>query len=187
MKKITSIMTALLCCALFTTSCHTDDEIGQTDNYPRDTSLAGSVYMNSYKVIKAEGTFDGKVLDNLESDISIFDVTKDSDTDIALQCLTEWGNQVFEVNIRCIPLSGIAYDVTFDHTSGAGVIYNGHRYTPYTTVKGWIKKVDTKSDKSLNGYITKDIAIFSYDCDIEISCTLDDKPLRLKITSINYF
>lgn len=47
--------------------------------------------MNSYKVIEAEGTFDGKVLDNLESDISIFDVEKDSDTAITWHCLTEWG------------------------------------------------------------------------------------------------
>lgn len=187
MKKIIRIMTVIICSCLFTTSCHTDDEIGQTDNYPRDTSLAGSVYMNSYKVIEAEGTFDGKTLDNLESNISIFDVDKDSDTAITLHCLTEWGDQVFEVNMGLIQLSGIAYDVTFDHTSETGVIYNGHRYTPNTTVKGWIKKVGTKSDKSLNGYITKDIAIFSYNCDIEISCTIDDKPLRLKIKSINYF
>lgn len=188
MKKITSIMTALLCCALFTTSCHTDDEIGQTDNYPRDTSLAGSVsFSPSQSIIVAEGIYGETILKDLVSNQSRLDTDKVSDTKIGLDCHIIWGATEFNISIPKIPLSGVAYDATFDYTSdAASVTYNDNQYHAVkTTIKGWIKEVPLDVNKSLSKSVSHDIAPIFYECEITITCTIDEKPLNIKITEVS--
>lgn len=179
-------MTALLCCALFTTSCK-EDTVWETDGpYPRDESLAGSVSLSQY-IIKAEGEYQETILKDLESNKSRLEIDKISDTEIALYCQTLWEKTIVSISIPKIPLAGVAYNATFDYESDVATItYNDNKYaTANTTVKGWIKEVPMKVNKSSNGRVRSEIAPSFYECNINISCTIDGKPLNLKIIEID--
>lgn len=179
-------MTALLCCALFTTSCK-KDPVWETDGpYPRDKSLAGSVSLSQY-IIEAEGVYDETILKDLEFNRSRLEIGKISDTEISFYCQTLWGKTIVSISIPKIPLAGVAYDATFDYKSDvATVTYNDNKYAAAnTTVKGWIKEVPTQINKSSNKRADNKPAPFFYECEIDITCTIDGKPLHLKITEID--
>lgn len=191
MKKIILIMTVMICGCLFTTSCDKEEEeevLHTGGPYPRDTSLAGSVsFTPSQYIIEAEGVYGKTILKDLESNESILDTDKVSDTEIALDCQIIWGETIFNISIPKIPLAGVAYDATFDYKSEAATVtYNDNKYAAVSTsIKGWIKEVPMKANKSSTKNISKEIAPNFYECEININCTIDGKPLSLKITEID--
>lgn len=186
MKKITLIMTAILCGCLFTTSCDDNKTYTEDEPYPRDKSLAGSVSLSQY-IIKAEGEYQETILKDLESNRSRLEIDKISDTEIALYCQTLWEKTIVSISLPKIPLAGVAYNATFDYTSdAASVTYNDKKYTPInTTIKGWVKEIGTKVYWSSNKSADDKPAPIFYECNINISCTIDGKPLNLKIIEID--
>lgn len=181
-------MTVIICSCLFTTSCNDNKTYTEDEPYPRDTSLAGSVSLSpSQHIIKAEGVYGETILKDLESNESILDTEKVSDTEISLYCQTIWKETKFNISIPKIPLAGVAYDATFDSKSDvATVTYNDNTYDAVnTTIKGWIKEVPMKVNKSSDESVNYKPAPFFYECEINISCTIDGKQLNLKIIEIS--
>lgn len=184
MKKSIVVMTLILYGFSFL-SCdyYGDDTHAHTDDDPLDTSLAGSVYMEEYTILEAEGVFEGTNLNNYLPEQSFLDVWKVSDTDIYLYAILEWENAKIRIQIPIIPLTGKTYDVAFDYTSeNVFVMYNDTKYFSNTaTVKGQIRR---NTEKSINKVTRTPFVKFNYECDINIFCTTDDKTLNLKIISI---
>lgn len=178
----------MICGCLFTTSCNKEEDEWQSTSgpFPRDTSLAGSVSLSQY-IIEAEGGYGEIILKDMKSNESRLNIDKVSDTEIALYCHMIWKETKFNISIPKIPLAGVAYDATFDYKSEtATVTYNDNKYaTVSTSIKGWIKEVPMKVNKSSNKSTKDSPAPFFYKCEININCTIDGKPLNLKITEID--
>lgn len=184
MKIAAAIISALLL-GCITTSCNVS-ETKILGGYEPDNSLAGSVLIRGYK-IEAKGSYDGKILDNFQNDLSLLHISKVSDTEFSLSCTSVWGETAFNVSIPVVAVSGKPYDVTFDSSSNdATVIYNGTKYTPISsTVNGWIKRIDVQPSTS-RGDSSSDPATPNYRCEINVNCNnIDGKVLSLKITKVD--
>lgn len=186
MKNIIALMMLFICGCCFS-SC---DFTHTTDNYPIDSTLAGSINYGHYTV-GAEGSYDGVEL-GFASQVAI-EVSKVSDNEISLTCRAGWSTlvtepvenaKIIEVSIPKIPLSGRPFDVTFDCMSDeVKVLYDGFEYvSSKTSTKGWIKEV--KQFATQTSHIGSGTpAILLYKCDISIDCVVDGKAVSLKITS----
>lgn len=179
MKKI-AVLLPLLICSLLLSSCKDDTE--QTDTYPPDTSLAGSVYMEGYTILEAQGAYNGIALNDLQPKKCFLDVWKVSDTEIYMYVIMVADGTTFRVQIPIIPLTGKSYDVAFDYTSNdVFVMHNGIKYFSNTAnVQGWIRRKDVKANNNTRSTLVR----HDFDCEINISCTIDDMPLTIKITSV---
>lgn len=182
MKNIIALMMLFICGCCFS-SC---DFTHTRDNYPIDSTLAGSINYGHYTV-GAEGSYDGVEL-GFASQVAI-EVSKVSDNEISLMCRAGWSTlvtepwenaKIIEVSIPKIPLSGRPFDVMFDHESNdAKVLYNQTKYTDVkTSVKGRVK--DEQMISSIN---TRTLWNPKYNCEINIDCVVDGKAVSLKITS----
>lgn len=186
MKKI-ALLLPIIICGLILSSCKDDAEKPDTD--PLDTSIAASVAMYNYYLLEATATYNGSVLHNLNQGKSSFlDIMEISDTEISLYIASKWDDAIVWVQIPSIPLSGKNYDVTFDNTFSDATIWDNHsEYSAITgSVNGWIReKSIAHSDKSVNTNETRTtLAQYTFDCEINIDCVVDGKPLTLKITNI---
>lgn len=158
----------------------------QTDNYPQDTTLAGSVSFYANRM-NAEGIFNETALDTLENYGSSFTIKKVSDTVISFSCKYIFGGKDGEVTIISIPeipITGRSFDVAFNHASSeVGVKHLNREYTSVlTSVKGWIKEPSIIKDRTKTKLSTKDIRLYYYDYQIDITCVLDGKILNIKTT-----
>lgn len=180
MKKFVLLL-PLLICSLSLSSCKDDTE--QTDTYPPDTSLAGSVYMDGYTILEAQGTYNGIAFKNLQPKQCFLDVWKVSDTEIYMYVIIVADGTTFRVQIPIIPLTGKSYDVAFDYTSND--VFIMHNETKYfsnaANVQGWIRR---KYIKVNNNKTRSPLVRHDYHCEINISCTIDNKPLTIKIMSV---
>lgn len=183
MKKI-ALLLPLLICSLVFASCNTDE----TDTAPPDTSLAGSVYMEGYTILEAQGTYNGIAFNNIQPKQCFLDVWEVSDTEIYIYAIIVADGTTFRVQIPIIPLTGKTYDVAFDHTfSDAFINFNESKYSAVAgSVKGWIRKKSTDdSAKSANYAKSRTtLAQYDYDCEINIECVIDGNLLTLKITDV---
>lgn len=179
-RLIIPIAIIIFSCVFF--SC----QKARTDDYPRDTTLAGSVnfYANHMNV---EGSFNEIALDTLESYGSSFTIKKVSDTVISFSCTYMFGGkdgEVTEISIPKIPITGRSFDVAFNHSSSEATVR--HLNTEYTSVitsvKGWIKEPSIIKDQAKAKLATKDIRLYLYDYQIDITCVLDGKTLKIKTT-----
>lgn len=181
MKKALVLLTTVMSCILFS-SCDS------TDGGERDRSLAGSISFRHY-FITAAGTYDGTLLEYLQRDGSHLSIEKLSDTEVSLECVSEWGEETnFKISIPYIPVSGVPDNAALDYTSTeVVVIHNETEYTSVgTSIKGWIKEENFEENKNTRSNAGLDIYMPSYNCDIEIECTLDGKKLIITITSATY-
>lgn len=185
MKKI-ALLLPLLIFSLSFWSCNDDTE--QTDTYQPDTSLAGSVYMEGYTILEAQGAYNGIALNDLQPKKCFLDVWKVSDTEIYMYVIIVADGTTLRVQIPIIPLTGKTYDVAFDHIfSDAFINFNESKYSAVAgSVKGWIRKKSTDdSAKSANCAKSRTtLAQYDYDCEITIECVIDGKLLTLKITDV---
>jgi hypothetical protein len=134
--------------------------------------------------MEAEGSYDGVPIEISEYNNEI-NIDPDRETYISFSCFI-WNSESrsgvpsYEIIIPTILLSGKLYDVTLNNVFPAGEVWidgTGHR--PETiSIEGWIKR-----DLSLTRL---DPAFWPYDCDIDIECEVDGKPLELHITRMNY-
>ncbi|MDD4592215.1 MAG: hypothetical protein PHG06_17585 [Parabacteroides sp.] len=185
--KILYLSVSLFACSfiLFLSGCNNNDEISTT--YPLDTSLAGSVFIDSRQITKIKGTFDENSLENFQSNESVIGIGKVSDEEIHLFCHTKWGDEWIDFSSEAIPLSGEPYNVNFDYSSRAKVMYNTTEWqTVSASINGWIKRVgfDDARNVGKSNYSLGDPPTFHYACDINISCILNGKKLTLNISSI---
>lgn len=182
MKKIVWLL-PLLIFGLSLSSCKDDTDTGHTDTYPPDTSLAGSVYMEGYTILEAQGTYNGIAFNNIQPKQCFLDVWKVSDTEIYMYVTIVENETTFRVQIPIIPLTGKSYDVAFDYTSNdVFVMHNETKYFSNTAnVQGWIRRKDVKTT---NKNTRTSLAMYDYYCEINISSTIDDKPLTIKIMSV---
>ncbi len=134
--------------------------------------------------MEAEGTYAGKALEHPQLYMSHINIHKVSDNEVSLHCISASEDAKYEITIPTIALSGKPYDVTFDCQShDATIKHNSNEpVTTSATVKGWIKIEETRA-ASYNR--EGDPATPAYDCEINISCKLDGKELRLKITRMS--
>lgn len=183
MKKIASFLPLLLC-GFMLLSCK-DDSGYIPPVPPPDTSLAGSILMDSYP-FEATGTFDNFDLTDFQKGKSSLNISKKSDTQISLTCYSEWSDARFSIDIPEITLSGTAEKVSIDYTSHeATVLHNDTIYQfADATVKGWASWNKPATASSLTSRSTP--ALRFYTCDITIQCEIGGKPLILKITSAGY-
>lgn len=180
MKKLIKTVTVIVCSCFLMPSC--SDNKSQTDDIPRDTSLAGSISFENYR-FEAEGSYDGTKLDNFDKIHSYLSITKESDTKVSFSCSPVWGETTFKVVIPSITVLGEPHNATFDDASdNANVWHNETEYTAVNAqVKGWIKETGMRLSPAKG---EKDPVTPEYTCEILIDCTLDGKPLKLKITSV---
>ena len=180
----------LIACSFIMLLSGCDNEI-ITTSYPLDTSLAGSVFIDSRQITRCHGTFGENSLKNFQSNESVIGIGKVSDEEIHLFCHTKWGDEWIDLSSEAIPLSGEPYNVNFDYSATtAKVKYNTTEWqTVSASFNGWIKRVDfdntrnaLKSNKNEN-----DPPTFHYECDINISCIFEGEKLTLNITSIELF
>lgn len=185
MKKIALFLPLILCSALLL-SCKDNNDSGyHSTEPPLDTSLAGSILMNSYP-FEATGTFDNIGLTDFQKEKSFLDIGKISDAQISLDCYSEWSDARFSINIPVIMLSGTSEKVSIDYVShDAIVLYDDTRYDfTDVTVKGW---VSWNKPTAASVIMSRSIqALRHYTCDITIKCEIGDKPLVLKITAAGY-
>lgn len=181
MKKIAVLLLMIIFGLVAILSCKENEE--ETGIYPPDKSLAGSVYIDAYR-FEAKAKYDGTELDGFQYKTSMIQVSKQSDTEIALDCYSRWGDISIYIAIPAIPLSGKSYDVRFDSTSaGSTVSFNNNKYTSVQTiVKGWIRQADYAPTHKTT---RTSLARLSYLCEINIECILDGKILSLTISSVN--
>lgn len=178
----------LIACSFIMLLSGCDNEM-VTTTYPLDTSLAGSVFIDSRQIKKCDAIFGENSLGDFQSNESVISIGKVSDEEIHLFFHTKWGDEWIDFSSDAIPLSGEPYDVNFNHSaSNAKVKYNTNEWqTISASINGWIKRIDfdkpnsvVKSKNNVN-----DPPTFLYECDINISCIVNGEKLVLKITSIS--
>lgn len=184
MKKI-ALLLPLLICGFIPSSCENTDE---TDTFPPDKSLAGSITMTGYQ-FEAEGSYSGTALTDYKMNYSSLSIDKLSDTEIDLSSNSRWGNTRINIYIPTIQLFGNPYDVSFNSTSeNATVKYDNIKTVcAIVNIKGWIKQIDNLNSAS-NNLNSKgaDPATPDYSCEINISCNINDEPLKIIIKSAKF-
>lgn len=183
MKTFTAVMTALFCCCLII-SCN-DDSTKVLGGYD-DNTLAGSVIIDGYRIVEAEGLSDGTMLENFQSEGSLIDINKVSDTEVSLSCICVWDEMKYEISIPIIALYGMPYDVTFNTSSNnVEIICNGRKYTEASaTASGWIRK--TGMQQSYNTR-SNDPATPDYDCVIYVQCIMEGESFCFRINKVQPF
>ena len=178
----------LIACSFIMLLSGCDNEM-ITTSYPLDTSLAGSVFIDSRQITKCDAIFGENSLRDFQPNESVIGIGKVSDEEIHLFFHTKWGDEWIDFSSDAIPLFGEPYNVDFDHLgTNSKVKYNNTEWQIVSaSINGWIKRVDfdntrntLKSKKNVN-----DPPTFLYECDINISCIVNGETLALNITSIS--
>ena len=163
-----------------------DDWVIEGSGFPRDTSLAGSVSLgDAYCITEITASLDGELLEGYRMNYSFIDIGKSSPDKVLIFCYTEWNDYVLSIYVPKVLLSGKAYDVTFDSSCNDTMVsYKGVEYSSITSrTEGWIKRAD-KNDGSVTSKFSPGTP--DYDCEINIECKIDEKTLKLTISSISY-
>lgn len=183
MKK-TALLTALMALSL---GCNKEEK----PQY--EAVLSDSIYASDYSM-EGEWSFDGTRVELSEenSQISISATNSIRGSYIDLTCnIAEGDERIFMqgIGIGSVLLSGEPGDVTFN-LPRAIITYREKFsetadlvYRPYATVKGWIRT-------DLSAFTRLGVPVrHSYNCEIDIECEIDGKPLKVHITRMapNYY
>lgn len=185
MKKIALFLPLILCSSILLSCKDKDDSVYIPPFPPLDTSLAGSIIMDSYP-FEAKGAFDNVDLTDFQKEKSFLDIDKISDAQISLVCYSEWGEASFSIAIPEITLSGTSEKVSLDYVSHDAILRQNDTIYQFAdvTVKGWVSWHKPTTASSISSRSTP--ALRYYICDITIECEIGGKPLVLKITSAGY-
>lgn len=172
MKNTAQILLFLICSIIFQ-SCNEKEK--WEGAYPPDTSLAGSICIDNYH-FEVTAIYNGIELSGNKYEDGQLMISKNTDDEINLLCLSTWNNIPLDIYIPKITLSGKPYDVTFVCTSCISeVSFNNMSYKDvYTTINGWIKQKRTRTSP----------ATPQYECEINIKCVIDNKTLSYIITAV---
>lgn len=180
MKKIYLLALVMVCSSFL--SCKENDSPVFTEDPPPDSTLAGSISFNDYR-ITAEGTYDGTKLKAFDVD-SFMDIVKVSDTEVSFNCRPMWSDSEYKIVIPSIKVSGEPYNVAFDSTSANATVW--YKETQYVgceaSVNGWIKRksVNLSPASSHDGMPYP----MEYTCAITISAEVSGKMLQVEILSV---
>ena len=181
MKKL------LLLLVLFVTISSCDNGDGSEE---RGEALASSVHTFGSYSMEGEWSFDGNTLE-LSGENNLIRIESETDTSVSLRCYVtipdpSESSLRYSVVSNAIFLAGEPGNVTFDYPNKSITFSERLSETSQlvhsidASVKGWIKR-----DRPNLTRLTP--ATWPYDCNINIECEVDGKPLKLHITRMNNY
>lgn len=178
MKTLFKYLTVVVSASVLLTACW--EEV--PGEFEQDKSIAGTV---SEGRTMYNGTIDCKhdretICDGTRR--YIIDLTKVSDQEVDLWFALNYTDTLVRVSIPKIPLSGIPWDASFDHSTSQGVVsINDIEYSSVTLlVRGWIRDTEMLNSR-FSPYIP------SYDSQISISGKVANKDFVLNMNGKTTF
>lgn len=147
-------------------------------------SAPGPIYTNrgalikDYRITASEVTYGDQSVEGMSNSLISVQVHREFGYNcISLLCAALWEGKTYELNTGIQSIGGNIYDVFFKRSSFGSLTVDGiEQYEGlYISVDGWIKEVHGSSS-SVNHP--------DFECDLELSCKVDGKPLNIKITAI---